>query len=92
MNKKQKYYKFIIDDMISKTEVDYDTWGGTSVVFPYFPEDNYYSDTIEKLKYHDSYVNDFSYYMSSRYGVIEDEMGMLYQIYLDGVIDKVRSK
>ena len=88
MNKKEKYYKFIIDDMISKTVFDFDKW---TVKFP-FGIGMSKSLSRHKLEIDWSYINlslenpDKSYfvkYVTSNYGIIFEELKEILFLYFN---------
>lgn len=87
MSKVQKYYDYVINDMIDRTIVT----DGRTVIFPYFPEDRYYDDAVRREGDRRIYNMDFLVYIGEQYGVSDEDMEAypFYLHYIDGVISKI---
>tara|TARA_R110002126_G_scaffold197188_1_gene345092 strand:+ start:898 stop:1188 length:291 start_codon:yes stop_codon:yes gene_type:complete len=86
MDKKEKYYNLIVNDLIKKTEIDYeDDWNEDGsdqeiLIYPFFRHPiptNEHPPTIlpPKLEYR------FSKHVIEKYGTHDDEVGMIWGNY-----------
>ena len=83
MNKKEKYYKFIVDDMISKTEIGMVAHGDIITInHPsfYIP---FYVDKSDITTAYETYSRNFVEYCFTRYGTSRDECATLWRMYID---------
>ena len=51
MTSKERYIKFVADDMVSKTIYN----GGKLIEFPFFPDDKYYSRILWNMERDEEY-------------------------------------
>jgi len=95
MDKKEKLYNYIIDEVVNDTEL---YWGGNKPCFrvgyylskefgffcvPYF---------IEKDEHnHNALKEHFQSHISNRYGSSEEEALMLWDRYVDVICDRIRT-
>ena len=78
MNKKEKYINFIIDDLVSKTEIDNERKENS---FPYLPSPTKTSvPTIFSLP-----SRLFSKHVIERYGVHDEEMEIIWYQYKEKI-------
>ena len=78
MNKKEKYINFIVDDLISKTEVT-NTPFDREITFPFQPY------IFFNLYIPHDYKDSFNKHVSSQYGVRESEYGILWNLYKERI-------
>ena len=83
MDKKEKYIKFIVDDLVKKTEIDYDE---KYMKFPFFFSKSSYVTfsptppfSIFLPKRH------FSIYLKDTYGVTDEEVKNIYNLYKERI-------
>jgi hypothetical protein len=76
MNKKEKYYNYVVNDLVKRSDINYDN---KEVTFPFdstFSSVNY---RIFLLRSKPS--NGFSSHVITRYGVNDDEVEMIWGIF-----------
>ena len=78
MNKKERYIKYIVDDMVKKTIED----ERSNITFPYFPEDRYKNAILWRMESDRVYFEDFADYVIKFYGVKDIEIEPLYDDYV----------
>ena len=93
MNKKERYYDFIIEDLISHTEII----DNISVRFPFTGGGVKYTIAVLDLtkSAHNSRTNfallmKFFHYVNTMYGVKEGEMYFLWRRYVNEITSKFR--
>ena len=84
MNKKEKYINFIVDDMVKKTEIDYETMRLTPPSFSSFlflSDPSLYPSSLPSLFSFLLPHPAFSEYVKERYGAHSEEMGIIWDLY-----------
>tara|TARA_R110002126_G_scaffold197188_1_gene345091 strand:+ start:642 stop:905 length:264 start_codon:yes stop_codon:yes gene_type:complete len=77
MTKKEKYYNYVVEDLIKKTEIDYDQ---EIIKYPHlnFP----YPSLIPRMATSSYSELRFSDHIQGKYGIQEDEVGMVWGQYM----------
>ena len=84
MDKKEKYINFIIEDLVSKTEIDYEQG---KIKFPFFPLSFplYYSPLLFPS------FSSFSNYIKEKYGAHSEEIEIIWKLYKERIKDKINN-
>ena len=86
MDKKQeKYYSYVVEDMVSKTEIDYDQ---EIIKFPFSSYPPILSFTSSLLHSHSLSPFSFSSYLLGRYAINEG-LSELWGLYINKIKNKV---
>ncbi len=86
MNSKlEKYYNHIVNDLIKRTEIDYEE---EEITFPFFTL--YSSFHTVNLILMISPTDDFIVYVSNMYGVTDDEMIFVWDMYRGSIRSFIR--
>ena len=78
MNKKEKYYNYVVDDLVKNTEIDHDQ---ETIKFPF-----YYNYTPFPLYSLLSSLTIFSKHVIERYGVHDEEMSIIWNQYREKIL------
>ncbi len=94
MNPKlERYYNYIVDEMLSKTEVNFDKWSGETVVV-YYPFMNIgisylgFVRILEGLR--ETFYKHYVEYVQGTYGVKTEEVKILWGKYINKVYKTFR--
>ena len=88
MSKKEKYYNFIVDDMVKKTEIDHDQ---EKIKFPFYNNSIFFSTLLLILPPLYSPPNlspifsRFSKHAIERYGTHDEEMEIIWNLYKEKI-------
>jgi hypothetical protein len=74
MNKKEKYYNYVVEDIVKNTEIDYDQETIKSPFFPQFIFFKYYPFSSNILSM-------FSNHVRKVYGVHSEEIDIIWVLY-----------
>jgi alcohol dehydrogenase YqhD (iron-dependent ADH family) len=81
MNKKEKYYNYVVNHLVKKTKIDY---GKERVIFPFSIIDPQFAFFTPKLLI-DSFLPDFTNYVKERYGVHDEEIEFIWDQYKERI-------
>tara|TARA_R110000868_G_scaffold408977_2_gene693580 strand:- start:63 stop:368 length:306 start_codon:yes stop_codon:yes gene_type:complete len=98
MSKKEKYYNYIINDLVKDTNIDEELsnqLGTDFVVFPFKKEGKVFGDTHMAPVYSlglsfmsMTFKDNFTEHLQSMYGVREDEVEILNDLYANALKEK----
>ena len=77
MDKKEKYINYVVEDLISKTEIDYDQ---EKIKFPSTPL--FHSPLRSFLSY---FLPSFSNYIKEMYGAHDEEIKIIWKLYKERI-------
>ena len=85
MNKKEKYYNYVVNDLVSKTEIDH---GKKRIKFPFYynyisPDPSQYPHLF--FSFISSSFSRFSKHVIERYGVHDEEMEIIWYQYKEKI-------
>tara|TARA_B110000211_G_scaffold17441_1_gene18185 strand:- start:47 stop:391 length:345 start_codon:yes stop_codon:yes gene_type:complete len=80
MDKKERYYNFIVDDMVKKTEIDHDK---KRIKFPSLPISISFLSLLFPLP--PLFLSLFSKHVIERYGVHDEEMEIIWNLYKERI-------
>ena len=77
MNKKEKYINYVVEDLVSKTKIDYDQ---EKIKYPYLPN-------LFHLPQHPILYPIFSFrnYLKERYGAHSEEIDIIWKLYKERI-------
>ena len=78
MDKKEKYINFIVDDLVTKTEINYEQ-GRINFPFSHIPSHPFYSLSILFI------LSPFSKYIKERYGTRDEEINIIWRQYKERI-------
>ena len=79
MNKEEKYYNYVVDDLVKNTEIDHDQ---ETIKFPF-----YYNYTPFPFVLHSHTISTiFSKHVIERYGVHDEEMRIIWNQYREKIL------
>ncbi len=78
MNKKEKYYNYVVNDLVSKTEIDNERKENS---FPYLPSPT--KTSVPSLFSLPSRL--FSKYITERYGTHDGEIKIIWNLYKEKI-------
>ena len=84
MDKKEKYINYVVEDLVSKTEIDYEQG---KIKFPF------YSSTLPLPTTLPSFISlplffSFSNYIKEKYGAHSEEIEIIWKLYKERIKDK----
>jgi|TARA_R110000796_G_scaffold233426_1_gene351957 hypothetical protein len=85
MSKQQKYKNYIVEDLVSKTKIDY---GQEEINFPFLTSNNPLFDFLPYTHfslYSTSPLKYFSNYVKERYGASDQEIEMIWDMYRERI-------
>ena len=78
MDKKEKYINYIVDDLVSKTEINDDVWG---VKFPFSGNDFNRRSNTHHFFYMNTSPRNFFVHIQKKYGVRKEESDIIWEQY-----------
>ena len=78
MNKKERYINYIIDDLVKKTEIDYETM---RLTLPFLSSPTSFPFFFNLLSPHPA----FSEYVKERYGAHSEEINIIWNLYKERI-------
>ena len=78
MNKKEKYYNYVVEDLVSKTEIDYDQ-EIIKLTYPSFPL------PLLLFLFLSSPSHSFSNYIKKMYGAHSEEIEIIWKLYKERI-------
>ena len=81
MNKKEKYINYVVEDLVSKTEIDYEQG---KIKFPLSsPSPSFFIQYLYLLP-----SSFFSNYIKEKYGAHSEEIEIIWKLYKERIKDK----
>ena len=87
MDKKEKYYNYIVDDLISKTEIDYDL---ERIKVPFYPSLSFISLYLPSPFIPPSLSLSLPNYLKGMYGTHDEEIQIIWGLYKDRIISLIK--
>ena len=75
MDKKEKYINFIVDDMIKKTDIDYDR---EKIKYPFSSSFSFFFFPFHLPSY---LITSISKYVIERYGIHDNDVDIIWKLY-----------
>ena len=85
MNKKEKYYNYIIDDMVKKTEIDYDR---DLIKLPYLSSFSLFHHLFSFFLFSPSFSN----HVRKVYGVHDEEIKIIWDLYKQRINELINNE
>ena len=86
MNKKERYINYIVDDLVSKTEIDYDQ---EIIKYPYQHSPHF--STYLLTPSHTPHPSLLSKYIKEIYGARDEEIEIIWKLYKERIKDKLNN-
>ena len=84
MDRQEKYYNYIVSDLVSKTRIETDV-----IWFPFHSDVGYWPRVLHTMNKENDrdLIYYFDEYVVGRYGAKEEEVILLYDKYVDAMLD-----
>ena len=87
MNKKEKYINYVVEDLISNTEIDYDQ---EKIKLPFLTPILYFF-LLPPSSFFSSYFPFFSNHVRKVYGAHDEEIEIIWKLYKERIKDKINN-
>ncbi len=94
MNKKERYYNHIVEDLVKKTEINYEEeitpFPSDVIIFP-----SGYLFPLHSLYHHEPTANyiplSFIKYVEERYGARDEEVNIIWELYKERMVKQINN-